>query len=483
MLKNQENTILITVDSLRADHLACYGYPRATSPNLDNLAKESYLFSHAFSSGPNTPHAFPAIMASRSSLQSPKLGLFDVPLTLAEALKSAGYVTVGFNASNPYVSKYFHYDRGFDEFHDYLIFPAPTQESQSKSNHDLTTQKSAIADEGQSSMITIPELELNHYVISEENIHRKACLENQINSEIYESIKRIAKEPFFLWIHYMDTHYPYLPQLDSQFQLGVESISKEDNFQINTRVRENMGLSSDMLSKAVDLYDSAIRQVDAKIGELFAFLKQLGLYDSTNIILTADHGEEFLEHGDLQHKSKLFDELLHVPLFIKLADQRAGEVRNELTSLIQLAPTIISELQLENQFTHKSIFDRLDIDSGEYSSNVFAEACYGKNGVIPAEQHMLKVDRLPKLYCCQNKHWKLIMDQGNKQNHLFNMVTDAAESINVYDQESTKFSGMQKELEQHIATLDKTRLTTQISRIRTKMSNTRKENHALCSSC
>ena len=152
MFEKRPNIILITVDSLRVDHLGCYGYDKPTSPNLDEFAKQGDLFTHAFSSGPNTPHAFPGIMAARSSLMSKRLGLFDTPVTLAEVLQNAGYTTVGINAANPYCSSYFKYNRGFEEFHDYLDLTLDNQFQNSRN--------------GGNNAITVPEFDLEHFVVS-----------------------------------------------------------------------------------------------------------------------------------------------------------------------------------------------------------------------------------------------------------------------------------------------------------------------------
>ncbi|MFQ5750829.1 MAG: sulfatase-like hydrolase/transferase, partial [bacterium] len=232
MNARQPNIILITVDSLRADHLGCYGYTRPTSPNIDHFASDSFLFTHAFSSGPNTPHAFPAIMACRNSLMAKRLGLFDAPLTLAEFLQSTGYATIAFNAANPYISRFFHYDRGFDEFYDYLDFSIPTEKSKTAASEFINSPNASILDNEPCLNITLPDLDLEHYLISEENIRRKACLESAINSDIFERLQRVAGQAFFLWIHYMDTHYPYLPQLIPQQELGIRPISKEENFKL-----------------------------------------------------------------------------------------------------------------------------------------------------------------------------------------------------------------------------------------------------------
>ncbi|NIR52851.1 sulfatase-like hydrolase/transferase, partial [candidate division KSB1 bacterium] len=440
-MQTKPNIFLITVDSLRCDHLGCYGYRKPTSPNIDAFAQHSTLFTHAFSNGPNTPHAFPAIMAARESLKSMKLGLFDAPATLAETLCAHGYATIGFNAANPYVSRYFHYHRGFDEFHDYLDFEIRVDEGH-----------------GDSSFIAVPQLEIDKYVISEESIKAKATLEATINAEIFEFITRLRDEPFFMWVHYMDTHYPYLPQLQPQLELNMEPISKEENFALNVCVRENMGISSRERKTLIRLYDAAVRQLDTKIAELLHFLKRHDLFESALIILTADHGEEFVDHGDLQHKSKLFEELMHVPFILKRPFQKTGECQH-FASLLQLAPTIVTEAGMGNPFDHRSVFDVSEPETdGIEASTVFASASYGKNGGAPVEQDLLNIDPLPKRYSCRDQRWKYMHDSASNEDLLFDLVADPMEVRNVAEEETDRAISLRDRLQNYAVTLEQARL-------------------------
>jgi len=465
MHRSRPNIILVTVDSLRADHLGCYGYSKPTSPNLDQFARENSLFRHTFSDGPNTPHAFPAIMASQNSLMFSKLGLFDAPVTLAEVFKSAGYTTLGFNAANPYVSRSFHYDRGFDEFHDYLDFSVPTD--------SLTSC-------GQSETgINIPELDLNRYLISDEVVRSKACLEEKINSDCFDAINSVSGEPFFLWVHFMDTHFPYLPQLSAQLELGIESISKEENFKLNTRVRENMPLSPGMLSRVVQLYDASIRQLDSKIGELFGFLKRRNIFESSMIVFTADHGEEFKDHGDLQHKSKLFDELIHVPLLIKKPHHQNNDVHEELVSLMQLAPTLLSSVGIENVFETNGIFDSIPGASNYSQSQVFSGASYCGDNATPVDRNLLNIDVLPKIYSCREDYWKLIMDFGKDQKMLFNLIADPLETQNLYQKDKNTASRLEERLLERIVNLEKRCLKSKIAKVRRRVLSDPQEANAV----
>jgi len=468
MHRSRSNIILITVDSLRADHLGCHGYNKRTSPNLDKFARENSFFHNAFTGGPNTPHAFPAIMASQNSLMSSKLGLFDAPVTLAEVLKSAGYTTLGFNAANPYVSRSFHYDRGFDEFNDYLDFSVPTESSKQHNGN------------GQfENAIDVPELDLNRYLISDEVVHAKACLEKKINSDCFDAINGVSGEPFFLWIHYMDTHFPYLPQVRAQLELGVEPITKQENFKLNTRVRENMPLSSGILSRVVQLYDAAVRQLDSKIGELFEFLKKRNLFESSMIVFTADHGEEFKDHDDLQHKSKLYDELIHVPLLVKRPHHQNSGVYKELVGLMQLAPTILSSIGIENVFETSGIFDSISAASKPCHSQVFSGASYCGDNATPVDRNLLNIDVLPKIYSCREDHWKLIMDLGKDQKMLFNLIADPFETQNLYQEKKSSAARLEQKLLEHISKVEKSCLKSKIAKVRRKMLYKLQEPHAV----
>lgn len=470
MISKRPNVILITVDSLRADHLGCYSYSRPTSPNIDHFAKESYLFTNAFSNGPNTPHAFPAIMASRYPLMSNRLGLFDAPVTLAEGVKFEGYATAGFNAANPYISKYFHYDRGFDVFNDYLDFEISIEKEDFDFKNILCsdslsreTAKQAYDD------IPVPKMNIDRYLVTEESMERKSWLEFCINRDIFQWLERCADAPFFIWLHYMDTHYPYVPQTRFQFEMGMRPFTPLEMLQINTRIRESLLFSSEGLQRAIDLYDCAIRQLDKKIGEVMRCLQKHDLYDSSLIILTADHGEEFQEHGDLQHKSKMFDELIRVPFLMKLPYTQKASVHQQLIGLINLAPTIMSLLHLENPFESDSIFNGFEYSESLGMPYVIAEASYGINGATPVDVQMLDIDPLPKIYCYRDKQWKMILDKRKNQTYLFNLLMDPNEKYNLYDDRNFQTKQLHKYLEEHIKCIEKNRLSLKIGQIQEKL--------------
>lgn len=463
-MNTQPNIVLMTADSLRADRLGCYGYRRPTTPNLDAFAAESTRFTHAFSNGPNTPHAFPAIMAGRCSLQSRKLGLFDVPVTLAEALQQTGYHTMGFNAANPYISRYFHYDRGFDEFYDYLTFEIPPPRGERRRSAE--SESTAV---DHTSLLTIPGLDVERYLVGEESIRAKAQLEMQFHQHVFHAVeKRPGGKPVFLWLHYMDTHYPYLPQKEPQVELNGHAISREENLRLNQRVRENAALSPEALAQVSGLYDAAVRQLDAKVAELFDFLKRTALYDSSLIVFTADHGEEFMDHGDLQHKSKLYDELIHVPLMVKQPRQSQHYARSDLVSLLQIAPSILACLGIENAFEYQSFFENASPRDDNRNTAIFATASYGNDGGTPTDERMFQTDMMPKVYCCRRQHIKVMMDtRGESQ--VFNLLSDPAESSDLFGNDNSEAKALLAALTDYIANLETTRVKQQVAPLRNRM--------------
>ncbi|MFQ5864015.1 MAG: sulfatase [bacterium] len=466
MKKTRPNVLLITADSLRADHLGCYGYKKPTSPNIDAFAQESCFFSHAFSNGPNTPHAFPAIMASRYPLMSSKLGLFDAPVTLAEVLQSQGYTTAGFNAGNPYVSKYFQYDRGFDEFFDYLDFEIAIEAQNVASEKVKKTKATSTSkDNRRFSSVAVPKLDLERYLVTEDSMKRKAWIENEINQALFGWLKENATSPFFIWVHYMDTHYPYVPQKRFQHEMAVQPFSQRETFYTNICIRENQTLSPRALQRTIDLYDAAIRQLDTKTGELIRFLKQQELYESTLLIFSADHGEEFQEHGDLQHKSKLFDELIRVPLLMKLPDSNMPVIFSEIVGLIDLAPTVLAQLQLDNPFERTSFLGK----NSSGLSYVIAEASYGSSGATPVDEQMLNIDPLPKIYCYRSKQWKMVLDQGKNQTYLYNLLMDPNETRDVSDIYRSQANQLLRYLEEHSKFIEKKRLFSKIKKVQKKL--------------
>ncbi|MCP3960108.1 MAG: sulfatase [bacterium] len=297
------NVILISIDTLRADHLGCYGYARETSPRIDRLAAESVLFELAIAQAPST---LPSHASMFSSLWPAHHGAYFMRrealppsvLTLAEVLRENGYRTAAFTGGGQMAPE-FGLDQGFD----------------------LYEVLGATADTGQ-------------------------------------TVKRAAEwlaeggEPFFLFVHTYEVHHPYTPRGDLLARFAGDyrgdlgsRISKELLLEINAGERR---IDEDDLAYIAAAYDAEIFSMDAAVGRLLDILRERGLYDDSILVLTSDHGEELGEHGTVGwHSHTLYDELLKVPLIIKLPGSRhAGARVGAQVRSIDISPTILELLHL-----------------------------------------------------------------------------------------------------------------------------------------
>lgn len=297
------NVILISIDSLRADHLSAYGYRRDTSPAMAALARDGVLFRHTSSTTAWTLPGHMSILTGRSLLghgvvtDAQKLSE-DVP-TLAESLQGAGYTSHAI-VSAPYVEARYGFDRGFDSYDDQTI--------------RFTTHGASYKE------VTAPLLQKTAAEWLERNGNRK----------------------FFLFLHYWDVHYDYAPgpPYDTMFDPHYEGEIDGVNFYFNPDVHEKMAERD--LEHIIALYDGEIRLVDDHIAKLRDKLDELGIGGKTVIIVTSDHGDEFFEHGRKGHHRTLYDEIIRVPLiaYVPGAKPLRSEITME-TSTIDIMPTAL----------------------------------------------------------------------------------------------------------------------------------------------
>jgi len=171
--------------------------------------------------------------------------------------------------------------------------------------------------------------------------------------------------------------------------------------------------------------------------------------------------------------------LVHVPLFIKPPgpqDSRNGGVRLENVSLMQLAPTILSTVQLEDPF-EPSAFLNNESEPKSAAAAIFAEASYYHDNTTPVDANLLNTDVLPKIYSCQQNHWKLIFDINRDKKILFNFIEDSRETRNVYQEQKEKITQLEAGLQDRICSLDKTRLKTRVANLRKKISSKFQSDH------
>lgn len=318
------NILLITVDALRADHLSCYGYQRNTSPNIDRLAKEGTVFLNCFSTGPGTVYSFAGFLTGRYlSIRGGYVFLDNILdkkfTTLSEYLKKAGYYTAAF-----VVNGHLMIGKGFEQGFDYYR---------------------------------------NHWNRGAEEITTRVL--DFLNN--YRSNK-----PFFVWVHYFDTHVPYAFRQESFKSFENDKLYKENNKVLNLSLSPytNPYTSRGYIPRAafhknkynlnyyIALYDGEMLYTDLYLGKLLENIK-----DNTMIILTADHGESLGEHNYyFTHEENIYDEVLHIPLIIK--DNRffkGGERISTIVSSVDVVPTILSRVNPIRYFFNKNKFNGIDL--------------------------------------------------------------------------------------------------------------------------
>jgi arylsulfatase A-like enzyme len=389
------NVLWITMDSCRYDHLGCYGYPRAHTPNIDAIAGQGLIFSQAIAQASATRYSVPSMVTGQYPLRVPSRSFAfrppDEHLTIAEGLEELGYGSCVIADELPVVLS----ARGSDRT---LRIPK---------NPSARTQ---------------------------------ACL---------QAIDELKEGPFFIWLYYWDPHSPYAPP-DHFRRLLEPTELRQPNppeehlpFISDNRIpiRDENGLLKSVLvvmkrinflrnvvpteldrQHFIDLYDAEIAYVDEQIGRVIEKLKEEHLWENTVVLLTADHGESFGEHQSYYHGVSLFDEVLRVPLIIKpphpLDGGRsiAAPVRN-----VDIMPTILD-------FCGASIPRGLDgnslraflQDDGRPGFPAYSEIYYQGGGF---QEHFLMSFRTEK--------YKLIYDMIQGTAQMYDLRTDPGELQNL----------------------------------------------------
>lgn len=299
------NLLLIVVDTLRQDHLGCYGYPRPTTPNIDFLAAGSFRYAHAYSQAPWTTPSVGTLLTSRYPSE---LGITEAPdrladrfVLLSEALQGAGYAT-GAVVSHYFLGSKWNFNQGFDLYDESNV--------------------------------------LGHARVSSEGVTDTAL------AFLRERRAADPDQPVFLFVHYFDPHYDYIEHEGHRFSDPAYRGPVTSGMVYTDLLEILRDLTPRDVAHLVDLYDSEIAFTDAQIGRLLAGLEELGLFDDTLIVLTSDHGEEFLERHTIGHGQSLYDELIHVPLLVKFPGGEEPGVVEGNVGLIDLYPTLLDYLEL-----------------------------------------------------------------------------------------------------------------------------------------
>ena len=310
------NVLLISIDSLRADHVGALGYDRDTTPHIDRVAAGGVLFERAYSTTSWTLPAHVAMLTGRydsaHKVTGPLRAVTSDLELLPESFAAADYRTVGFY-SGPFLHPLFGFGRGFDEYVDCSSYDLSGLESLGKWSEQADFHKQSHAD------ITNPNV--------------LAAVRSELETQ--------QSEPFFYFVHMWDVHYDLVaPEpYDSMFGAAPDGTAELRDFGTNPDFR--VGMDPNAFDRVLSMYDGETRYTDETIGKLLEELKQSGLLEDTIVVITADHGDEFLEHGDRGHRKTLFDEVLRVPLVFAYGDRFSAGKINTPVSIIDIAPTLL----------------------------------------------------------------------------------------------------------------------------------------------
>lgn len=299
--------LLVSIDSLRADHLGCYGYPRDTSPTIDRLAREGVRFANALTPSSWTLPSHASMLTGTSqwrheAIRNESVVSDDVTL-LAEILQRRGFQTAGFYAG-PFLDPAFGFGRGFDDYVSCMGYDASDLVDGLVESH---------ADE------------TNPIVLD----------------EFGQWVRDKARSPFFAFVHLWDVHFDYIPppKYVEMFDPGYDGRLDGRNIAKKGFPR---ALHPRHLAHLLARYDGEIRYTDDTVAELLDMLREASLLEDTLVVVTADHGEEFLEHGNKGHRATMFEEVAHVPLIFWA---KRGVPRNRVVetpvSLEDVTPTIL----------------------------------------------------------------------------------------------------------------------------------------------
>jgi arylsulfatase A-like enzyme len=436
----RKSVVLMTVDCLRADHCGFMGYQRPTTTFLDGLARESYVFPTAIVAGVPTYYSLPAILASRYPLTLGRevLGLAPEEKNLASVLKEDGYATAFFGAGNPYLSARFGYDFGFDTFRDFLdedLAPLSVSERSSSRrvwagtlNHALESVSHKIPGVG----AAYDELYFQYCqrwaapTAKSLDAQRRFPAADVIVDHACSWVASVGENPFFLWLHFMDPHSPYYPTEKGLEMFGVHRLTPSRARYLNA-YWNRPEIGSKRLRRhrdeVVAMYDAGVCWVDAQICRLVEVLRQVKLWQDCVFAFTADHGEEFLERDGRYHAPALTEELIHVPLILRVPGGAKNAVCGNPFSLLHLAPTMLAAagLPIPVEFQGRSHWEHIRKGT-VWSEPAIAECIAGCTNPFDPEQR-----GRARLLMVREARYKLLLNFDTRAEYLFDLDADPGE--------------------------------------------------------
>jgi arylsulfatase A-like enzyme len=388
---DRPNVILISIDTLRADHLHGYGYGPETSPALDRLMRRGTSFSTAITSAPWT---LPSHVSLITSLYPHSHGVISEPLALNESVqtlpmlfKKAGYNTAGF-ATMPHLSPRHGFGRGFDLYRC-------------------------------------------------EEVRAPIVLD-----KVLKWLETGDREDFFIFLHLFDVHSDYNPSerflkmFESSYEGDIDGTGKT-----LYAIRDGeINPSEEDMRHLIALYDAEIRQLDNNLDMFFGALEERGLLEDTIIIVTSDHGEEFLDHGGVLHGQTLYDELIRIPLIMAGPGVPKDKLVKKQVQAIDIMPTILElcGVRTPAEAQGRSMAPLLRDEKTEWTEQAFVEADWRN------EKHDIK-------RALRTDRYKLYYDRHTGREELYDLAKDPGEKLNIIDSQPKIAEPLRRELKKWMA--------------------------------
>ncbi len=314
-LLERPDMLLIVVDTLRADALGIYGAPADASPAIDRFAQGAVVYRESMAASSWTRPSFASLLTASPPCTHQTFRKSDVLpselVTLPESLHRAGYTT-GAIVGDINITPSFRFQQGFDTFE----FLRPSYPFRASETSFRLTLYAALR------------LTWERWVTPRKRVDRFYREAAEVTDEAQEWLRRHGRSRWFLMVHYMDPHDPYFAHpYDGTAVARVET--PRPSPEETTRMKE--------------LYAGEVRHMDEHVGRLLQWMDDEGLMENTAVVITADHGEEFGEHGGWWHGNRLYDEQIHVPLVVKYPDGLGPTpaVTSDLVRSIDVAPTLV----------------------------------------------------------------------------------------------------------------------------------------------
>ena len=396
------NIIIISIDTLRADHLGTYGYDRNTSPTIDSIAKEGIVFENTFAvvgeTWPSLTSTLTSLYPVSTNVRTNGQILNDSFITLPEILKEHNYSSMAFLSNFCKAGNY-----GFDN---------------------------------------------------------KSCgRDGKITKDTLKWLDKNYDNKFFLWVHYLKPHQPYNPP-EKYASLFVDSnytgnyTADEPTFGFITKNRIN--LTDSDLNYIISLYDGDIRYADDQVKEVYQKLETLGLLDNSIIIITSDHGEDLYQHNYFfLHSCSIYDSSLHIPLIIRLPDKSVINKRVEnVVSNVDIAPTLLELANISPPpfFEGTSLVPLIFSSDNSWEDIALSER--GRN--IQVSIQSIRTPKWRYVYNPKNLHPICMRNNTGgvtgkhyypiEEEELYNIAQDPDETTNVVSQYPEVASSLREEL-------------------------------------